>query len=690
MRRSIRVIPLLLALAGCVTPRPEVVAPPAPPVEVRVPEIPVAPPPDLSPLAGRRVFIDPGHGGPWPGAVAPSNGLREADVNLRVARELARLIRGAGGEAILSRVDDTVPAPDSQSADLSARAQMGNESGAEVFASVHHNADITPGSTRNDLEVFYKLGESGPSLDLGQALTYELAYRFRRDAPSKLLLPGNYKVLRESRLPAVLLESAYMTNSGTAAMLATDAGVNAEALAIAAGLARYFSLDPPRVAQAELVPAADGLTHALVARFSRGLPIDRGSASVLLEGVETPGHAFVAGNTLTWTFQEPLPNGDLRFELRVRNARGVATAYPVDARVDRPAAQLVVLQQPPAFAGHPETEVLFVVHAEDALGLPVADGTPVRLSTTGATVETTDGVAHFYLPAGTVPGPLAFQAGAAQAQAMLRRGTDVYRSVRVQDALTGQPVAGAVLFESSVPLGVATEEGWAALPADVDRVGVARTGYVGASFALQTPHETLLLTPSYGGALHGKRIVLDPAYGGRNAGAIGPLGTRASDVNLEVVRHAAAGLREAGAEVLLTRTDDSDPSELRRVEMADEFEADIVVSVSYGAPGTASRVLDAQGLLREDTEAFVGHYPGSANGIRLARGIAQALGISTVTPSVAYVVQQTGSPAVLVQPASVADPQTEERVRSAETRRLAGEALCRGVIAYFTASPSAR
>ncbi|MDX9974806.1 MAG: N-acetylmuramoyl-L-alanine amidase [FCB group bacterium] len=689
MRRHLWISLLLLSAAACVTPQPPAVQPPVapPPVagEAPVPKIPVTPAPDLSPLAGRTVALDPGHGGPWPGAVAPSNGLREGDVNLNVALEVQRLLQGAGANVVMTRSGDAVPKPGSASADLLARSEIGNASGAEVFVSIHHNADIAQGSARNDLEVYYKLGDSGPSLDLGQAMTHELAYRMRPEAPSKLLLPGNYKVLRESRLPASLLETSYMTHAGNATLMATDEGVRAEALAIAAGLARYFALDPPRPVSAELVTAPDELTQLVVAQFTRGLPLDEGSVEAFLDGKPAPGDARVQGHVLTWTFKDPLPNGPRQIEVRVRNAKGAATAFPVDAVVNRPVAQVAVTQRPGAFAGSPETEVLFEVRVTDTFGLPVADGTPVTLATTGAQAETGDGTARFYLAAGWARSPLVFVSGTVEAQTQLEEGPQAFRSLRVQDAQSNAPLGQAVVSETQTVLALTTAEGWAAIPAEVNEVLVFRKGYEIGSRPLGAPSETIMMQRKHGGVMFGKRIVLDPAYGGRNAGAVGPLATRGSDISLDVARRAAAALRDAGAEVLLTRIDDSDPSEMRRVEIAGEFGANIVVSVSYGSPQSASKILDAGGHQRAGGNAFVGHYPNSPNGTRLATALARALGIQTVTPSVSYVVQQTGAPAVLLQPATVADGDTENRMRDVKARQAVADAIVSAIVEYFGA-----
>ena len=60
---------------------------------------------DFTPLKGRRIVIDPGHGGRFSGAVG-MQGLREADINLAVGLHLWGLLKQAGAEAIMTRSAD--------------------------------------------------------------------------------------------------------------------------------------------------------------------------------------------------------------------------------------------------------------------------------------------------------------------------------------------------------------------------------------------------------------------------------------------------------------------------------------------------------------------------------------------------------------------------------------------------------
>ena len=83
-------------------------------------------------LKVRRVVVDPGHGGRDTGAIGP-HGVREKDVALSVAKALARRLRALGFSVVLTRKDDRyVP--------LDERTRIANEARADLFVSVHCNA----------------------------------------------------------------------------------------------------------------------------------------------------------------------------------------------------------------------------------------------------------------------------------------------------------------------------------------------------------------------------------------------------------------------------------------------------------------------------------------------------------------------------------------------------------------------
>src|SRR5690606_27360960 len=80
-----------------------------------------------------KIMIDPGHGGKDPGAVG--NGLKEKDLTLDIAKRIQYILQSeyTGVQVRLTRETDTY-------LDLSERARMANQWGADLFLSIHINA----------------------------------------------------------------------------------------------------------------------------------------------------------------------------------------------------------------------------------------------------------------------------------------------------------------------------------------------------------------------------------------------------------------------------------------------------------------------------------------------------------------------------------------------------------------------
>ncbi len=659
-------------LSACVTTRPPTPAPGAvPPVAKGAVEVP---PMDLAPVAGHAIALDPGHGGPWPGAVADTNGLREADLNLRVALTVRTLLEKAGATVVMTRMDDAVPVPGSMSDDLAARAALARKAGAEILVSIHHNASGDPLNSRDDLEVYYKFRDDALSLSLGESLMWELARRARSDAEVKSLLPGNFKVLREAALPAVLLESYYLSDPASAKFLATDDGVRTESQAIAAGIAQYFAQDPPclKTISATLDSANRGATVDVT--YLGKSPIVPASVTVLIDGAAVEGVAAGGAGQLKWVTSTPLPNGDLKGLVVGRNGTGVSFRWPFSLRVMRAPASVAASLTSAAL--QPDAEACVEVRVLDAYGLPVADGTEVTATVHGLTSSTRDGVARLYTKAQA--GEVRVRAGNVEASVRVETKADGLRSVRVTSA-AGSPVSARLTGADSRVQAVTTPEGWAAVSADVRAVHVEAAGYVESDARLTGSTTTISLTPLEDGALLGRKIAIDPNFGGRSFGAVGPTGLRACDVNLDVARAVSERLRAAGASVTLVRDGDEDMTELQRVARAEDVSAELYVGISYGAPARENAPRDER-----SSGAFVRHYWNSEKGKRLAGLVATVLGGLTTGASGAYPIAQTSGVAVIVQPGHIGDAQTEDRMRRFEEVQRVADRVYSGLLAYFS------
>lgn len=208
-------------------------------------------------LDGLTIVLDPGHGGraDRAGWKRGPTGLREAEVNLRVARFLRDLLAEAGVNVVLTRDADEYLDPDDK-ADLLARIAIANELRADLFLSIHHNAsDRSPEA--NYTSVFYHGApdHSPASLDVARHLLAGLdhALRLEQQLDCGLLsdyaiYPGKgFAVLRAAEVPAVLAESSFHSNPQEERRLRDPVYNRREAYGLFLGLARWARAGLPRV-----------------------------------------------------------------------------------------------------------------------------------------------------------------------------------------------------------------------------------------------------------------------------------------------------------------------------------------------------------------------------------------------------------------------------------------------------------
>ena len=161
-------------------------------------------------LSGKRIVIDPGHGGPNPGVAV--DGVTEADMVADVARRLEGRMAAAGMEAMLSHG----PHDDPTDAE---RAAFANSAGADVVLSLH--VDANPSPAANGLAAFHFGTGNGATSTVGEALAgfihRELLARTRMLDCG--VHPRPWELLRLTRMPAVRVEIGYLTNERDRAAL---------------------------------------------------------------------------------------------------------------------------------------------------------------------------------------------------------------------------------------------------------------------------------------------------------------------------------------------------------------------------------------------------------------------------------------------------------------------------------------
>jgi len=196
---------------------------------------------DLSNLKIHTIVLDPGHGGKDQGARGLS-GVKEKDVNLDIARRLKDLLSEAGLKVILTRNSD-------EFISLNERTEITARSNADLFVSIHANS--MPNRNNHGMEVYYVKTYNKRDLDEEQRqrnerillkhlnaepkstlqaivadMMYELkvaesakvAMRIVHDASNEMEIPNRgarrcrFFVVRNTLMPAVLIETGFLTN----------------------------------------------------------------------------------------------------------------------------------------------------------------------------------------------------------------------------------------------------------------------------------------------------------------------------------------------------------------------------------------------------------------------------------------------------------------------------------------------
>lgn len=237
--------------------------------------------------------------------------------------------------------------------------------------------------------------------------------------------------------------------------------------------------------------------------------------------------------------------------------------------------------------------------------------------------------------------------------------------------------------------------------------------------AAPTPGATQPLQPSAPQEAPGIRtIVIDPGHGGREVGAVGPNGLMEKDVTLTIARKLAAALSsKVGARVVLTREDDSVVSLDQRTALANQYKADLFLSVHLNA----AVVKDAKGsetyflsleasdeLARKAAEAEnVSAVPNPTADLnlilwdlaqqayieessRFAQSIQEEMNAATavanrgVKQAPFKVLVGATMPAALVEVGFISNPEEETKLQTEAFQTLMVEALTRAVQRYKT------
>ena len=204
---------------------------------------PEAAPVSAGTLSGLTVALDPGHGGYDGGARARDSGIWEKELTLQIAKETKAVLEDMGAKVILTRSKDVCLSDEGSGktrkrADLQKRLDIAKEARADVFVSIHLNEYRD--RSESGPQAYYQRGADAGRLLAGalqQALVDELQPSKIREANA-----GDYYVLRNTSLPAVLVECGFLSNPEEEKKLLEKDYHHRIAQAIASGLRTWQEL----------------------------------------------------------------------------------------------------------------------------------------------------------------------------------------------------------------------------------------------------------------------------------------------------------------------------------------------------------------------------------------------------------------------------------------------------------------
>lgn len=595
-------------------------------------------------LTGKKILIDPGHGNNTSGSIG-KNGTKEKTVNLAVARILKKLLEKQGASVYLTREEDDSSswfAKLSTRDELTRRCLLRDSLVPDLFVSIHHNGSEDGSRKVNIGKTFYAARDAGASLDAAQCINSEFTELLGL-GPSQLLC-GNYFILRNPKVPTLIGEPSYLSHPAMERLFHDSAALELEAIAYFRGIVKWFALGVPKISGFSI----DFVNGMVTATISSEIPLDPLLTSLFFDGTRLNGKICQNGYTAALPF--PLTNGTHTFNCIAGNINGnFSTSKSFPYTIDRPAETLIaaVEKQP---AG---SLVRLRITALDSYGYPVHNGTKVLQKDQGA-AYTENGVVNFYIPAGQTAKSVDITCGSITLQPTIPAGLNGLQPFQGFISSIDSNFKTTACLISIAVLDVAPDRsGFFSFTLPDTGLDISATftaaGFLDTTEILSRGKVNLIqLTPAAQGVLIGKKIIIDPEFGGAESGGISTCGVRACDITRKYAYETAGLLQKYGGEVRLARQEDHTVHVTERVLTAENYSAEMYI------------------IIRSDSLnqlPYISYYPGSKLGKKIAEKMAiewhKVSGDSAaVLEEFAYVMQQTQCPAVTLSlgPLGVFDP----------------------------------
>lgn len=188
------------------------------------------------------IVLDPGHGGKDVGTYSEGPSVyHEKFLNLSTANMVKNYLVQMGYEVAMTRSNDTFIA-------LGERAEFANKKKPALFVSIHYNS--APSKEAEGVEIFYYRAKNDKNRsDESKSLATAILQKILKntEAKSRGVKHGDLAVIRQTDMPAVLVEGGFLTNKEEREKLGDASYLKRLALGIAQGIDAYAAAQPPRM-----------------------------------------------------------------------------------------------------------------------------------------------------------------------------------------------------------------------------------------------------------------------------------------------------------------------------------------------------------------------------------------------------------------------------------------------------------
>ena len=189
----------------------------------------------LNLLNGKKIVLDPGHGGDDPGAIGKIYGIKEKDVNLDIALKLKGYLEAVGATVYMTRSGDTYPT-------LLERYTMANNLGAGLFISIHQNSVADPKYyTAKGSQVYYYADTTNGTKEKALADNIMVSLNEVLGTQNKgINSTRELAVTKNTKMPSALVEVGFLSNAEEEMKLSTEEYRAKAAAALAQGITKWF------------------------------------------------------------------------------------------------------------------------------------------------------------------------------------------------------------------------------------------------------------------------------------------------------------------------------------------------------------------------------------------------------------------------------------------------------------------